>query len=149
LQTKYPAFFLLLLSIYVCWVSLHLGLGTLHKPGAGFIPFWSGIFLGILTLIVLIQNIWFNKANRADEKKEKTNWKAVILTLVALFISILSLKHLGFIISTTLFVVILLKCVERKGWFITILASSALTLASYYLFKVWLQTELPKGIFGF
>jgi putative tricarboxylic transport membrane protein len=130
-------------------VSLKLGLGTLHKPGSGFISFWSGIILGILTLIMLIQDIWFNKANRAEEKKEKTHRKAVILTLAALFISILIFEYLGFIISTILFVGFLFKGIEKKGWFVTILASLVMTLASYYIFKVWLQAELPKGILGF
>ena len=149
MQIKYPGIFFLLLSIYVCRVSLKLGLGTLHKPGSGFISFWSGIILGMLTLMMLIQDIWFNKANRAEEKKEKTHWKAVILALAALFICILIFERLGFIISTTLFVGFLFKCIEKKGWFITILASLLMTLASYYIFKVLLQAELPKGIFGF
>jgi len=130
-------------------VSLKLDLGTLHKPGSGFISFWSGIFLGILTLIMLVQDIWFNKAIRAEEKKEKIHWKAVFLTLSALFISILIFERLGFIISTILFVGFLFKFIEKKGWFVTILASLLMTFASYYIFRVWLQAELPKGILGF
>jgi putative tricarboxylic transport membrane protein len=149
LQIKYPGIFFLLLSIYVCKVSLKLGLGSLHKPGSGFISFWSGIFLGAIALIMLIQDIWFNKANRAEEKKGKTNWRAVLLALAALFISILIFERLGYIISTILFVGFLLKCIEKKGWFVTILASLLMTFVSYYIFKIWLQAELPKGIFGF
>jgi putative tricarboxylic transport membrane protein len=98
---------------------------------------------------MLVQDIWFNKANRPEEKKEKTHWKTVILAFAALFISILIFESLGFIISTILFVGFLFKCIEKKGWFITILASLLMTFASYYIFKVWLQAELPKGIFGF
>jgi putative tricarboxylic transport membrane protein len=130
-------------------VSLKLGLGTLHKPGSGFISFWSGIILGILTIMMLIQNIWFDKADRAEEKKEKIHWRTVILALVSLFICILIFEPLGFIISTTLFVGFLFKGIEKKGWFATILASLLMTFASYYIFKVLLQAELPKGIFGF
>jgi len=149
LQMKYPGIFFLLLSAYVCWMSLKLDLGTLHKPGPGFISFWSGVLLGFLTLLMLIQDMGFHKAGRAEKKKEKTYWKAIILTLAALFITILLLKHLGFMVSTVLFVAFLFKCIEKKGWFITLLASFILTLASYYIFKVLLQAELPKGIVGF
>jgi putative tricarboxylic transport membrane protein len=130
-------------------VSLKLGLGNLHKPGPGFIPFWSGVILGILTIMMLIQSILFDKAGRAEEKKEKTQWRAVFLSLGALFVSILIIEHLGFIISTLLLVGFLLKCIEKKRWFVTILASLLMTVASYYIFKVLLQAELPKGIFGF
>jgi putative tricarboxylic transport membrane protein len=149
LQIRYPGIFFLLLSIYVCWVSLKLGLGTLHKPGSGFISFWSGIILGILTIMMLIQNIWIDKVDRTEEKKEKTHWRTVILALASLFICILIFERLGYIISTILFVGFLFKCIEKKGWFVTILASLIMTLASYYIFKVLLQAELPKGIFGF
>jgi putative tricarboxylic transport membrane protein len=149
LQIKYPGIFFLILSIYVCRVSLKLGLGTLHKPGSGFISFWSGIILGILTIMMLIQNIWLDKADRAEEKKEKIQWRAVFLSLGALFVSILIFERLGYIISTILFVVFLFKCIEKKGWLATILASLLMTFASYYIFKVLLQAELPKGIFGF
>jgi putative tricarboxylic transport membrane protein len=149
LQIRYPGIFFLVLSIYVCRVSLKLGLGTLHKPGSGFISFWSGIMLGILTIMMLIQNIWLDKADRAEEKKEKTHWRTVVLALVSLFICILIFERVGFIISTTLFVGFLFKGIEREGWFVTILASLLMTFASYYIFKVLLQAELPKGIFGF
>ena len=90
-------------------MSLKLGLGTLHKPGSGFISFWSGIILGILTIIMLIQNIWYDKAGSAEEKKEKTHWRAVFLSLGALFVSILIFERLGFIISTLLLVGFLLQ----------------------------------------
>ncbi len=149
MQIKYPGIFFLLLSIYVCRVSLKLGLGHLQKPGPGFISFWSGLILGILTIMMLIQSIWFDKADRAGEKKEKIKWRAVFLSLGALFVSILILERLGFIISALLLVGFLLKCIEKKGWFVTALASLLMTLASYYVFKVLLQAELPKGIFGF
>jgi len=99
--------------------------------------------------MMVIQSIWFDKADRAEEKKEKTQWRAIFLSLGALFVSILIFEHLGFIISTLLLVGFLLKCIEKKGWVVTILASLLMTLASYYIFKVLLEAELPKGIFGF
>ena len=149
MRRKYPAIFFLLLSFYICIVSLQLGLGAFRSPGPGFLSFWSGIILGILTLIMLIQQIWFNKANTAEEKKDEIHWKAFIPALVALFITILIFERLGFVISTTLFVGFLLKCIEKKGWLITIFVSLGLTLASYYIFKVLLYGQPPKGIFGF
>ena len=98
---------------------------------------------------MLIQNIWLNKAESAEEKKVRVQWKTVILALVSLFICILIFEPLGFLISTTLFVGFLFKGIEKKRWSVTILASLLMTFASYYIFKVLLQAELPKGIFGF
>ena len=32
----------------------HLKLGTLHQPGPGFFPFWGGVVLGLLSLVLLL-----------------------------------------------------------------------------------------------
>ena len=146
---KYPAIFFLLLSIYVSKVSFELGLGTLSKPGSGFISFWSGITLGLLTIMMVIQNTWLRQKGPTKEKKEKTKWKTVILALAALFACIFILEPLGFIVSSTLFVGFLFKGIEKKGWLVTIVASLLMTFISYYIFKVLLQAELPRGILGF
>ena len=149
LREKYPAIFLLLFSIYVCLESAQLGLGAIYKPGSGFISFWSGIFLGLLALILLIQSIRPTRGNRAQKGKEKTNWKAVSLILGSLIGYTLFLQPLGFIITTTLFVLVLLKWIEKKGWFLSVLTSLILAFASYYVFRILLDAKLPTGLFYF
>ncbi len=149
MQKNSPAIFFLLFSVFICIESVKLGLGFWHKPGAGFVPFWSGVLIGILALLMLVQNIWFNKTDVTEEAKVKTNWKAIILVLVYYLGYILILDYLGFIIATILFVGIVLKSIEKKGWFLAAGASLAMAFATYYLFKVWLQAELPEGFFGF
>ena len=144
---RYPALFFILFSIYVCMVSYRLGLGSLHKPGSGFMPFWSGAFVGILAAIVLIQDIISRRST--EERREKVAWKSIALTLFFFLIYILVLEFLGYIIATVLFVGIILKAIERKGWFLSSWVAVAMALVSYYIFKVWLQAELPRGFFGF
>jgi presenilin-like A22 family membrane protease len=146
---KFVGIFFLIFSGYICWESLKLGFGTWRKPGSGFIPFLSGFFFGILALLLLVQNIWLNKRTITEEKKEKTNWKAIFTVFASLFSYILLLNYLGFIITTTLLVGILLKMIERKRWLLAIWVSLVIALGSYAVFKVWLQAELPKGFFGF
>jgi putative tricarboxylic transport membrane protein len=147
LYRRYPAIFFILFSIYVCIVSYRLGLGSLHKPGSGFMPFWSGAFVGILAAIVLIQDIISRRAS--EEKRERVAWKSIAVTLFFFLVYILVLERLGYIIATVLFVGIILKAIERKGWFLSSWVAVVMALASYYTFKVWLQAELPRGFFGF
>ena len=143
---RYPAIFFILFSVYVCAVSYRLGLGSLHKPGAGFMPFWSGVSVGILAAIVLIQDFVSRRA--AEENREKVAWKSIALSLFFFLVYILVLERLGYIISTVLFVGIILKAIERKGWFLSSWVAVVMALVSYYIFKVWLQAELPKGLLG-
>ena len=143
---RYPAIFFILFSIYVCIVSYRLGLGSLHKQGSGFMPFWSGVSVGILAAIVLIQDFVSRRAT--EENREKVAWKSIALSLFFFLVYILVLEPLGYIISTVLFVGIILKAIERKGWFLSSWVAVVMALVSYYIFKVWLQAELPKGLLG-
>ena len=143
---RYPALFFILFSIYVCAVSYRLGLGSLHKPGSGFMPFWSGASVGILAAILLIQDIISHRA--PGETREKVTWKSIALTLCFFLVYILVLERLGYIIATVLFVGTILKTIERKGWFLSGWVAVVMALVSYYIFKVWLQAELPKGFLG-
>jgi putative tricarboxylic transport membrane protein len=146
---EYPAIFFLFFSVYVCAVSRGLGLGSLHKPGAGFMPFWSGALVGALALVLLIQDFRAAVAKPVEQGKETVNRKTIALTLVYFLAYIASLEYVGFIIGTVLFVGMILKTIEKKGWLLTVSASVAMAAASYYVFKVWLQAELPKGLLGF
>jgi putative tricarboxylic transport membrane protein len=112
-------------------------------------PFWSGAFVGILAAILLIQNVISHQTAAPGKTREKVTWKSIALTLIFFLVYILVLEHLGYIIATTLFVGIILKIIEKKGWFLSSWVAVVMALASYYIFKVWLQAELPKGLFGF
>jgi putative tricarboxylic transport membrane protein len=148
LYRKYPAIFFIFFSIYVCIVSYRMGLGSLHKPGSGFMPFWSGALIGIFALVLLIQDIMPHRMAEPEEAQKRVAWKSIALTLIFFFVYILVLEHLGYIIATILFVGIILKTIEKKGWFLSSWVAVAMALVSYYIFKVWLQAELPHGFLG-
>lgn len=44
-------------SALVCVGGLELGLGTFHQSHAGFMPFLSGLLLGLLALLDLISGL--------------------------------------------------------------------------------------------
>ena len=143
---KISGIFFLLLSGYVCMKSLQMGLGGWHKPGSGFLPFWSGVGLGILAVILLIQSIRQDKASAAHEDKEETKLKPITMVLISLIGYIILLEPLGFLFTTVIFVGFLLKAIEKKGWILTIWVSLIVALSSYVVFEVLLGAELPKGI---
>jgi putative tricarboxylic transport membrane protein len=111
-------------------------------------PFWSGALVGILAGVLLIQDIVSHRVPAQEEGREKVTWKSIALTLFFFLVYILVLEHLGYIIATILFVGIILKVIEKKGWFLSSWVAVVMALASYYIFKVWLQAELPKGFLG-
>jgi len=139
--------FWLAFAVFVMIESYRLGLGTLHQPGPGFLFFWAAVILGIMSLIIYIRG-WRNKKSEESEIHSlgKLNIGKIILVLASLFIYALLMEKLGFILITLLFFVFLLRIIEKKRWFFTILTSVVVTVLAYLLFETWLQSQLPKGL---
>ncbi len=138
--------FFLPFSGYVCIKSVQMGLGGWHKPGSGFLPFWSGVALGILAVLLLIQSLRQDKVPAGAEASEETNLKPITLVLISLVGYIILLEPLGFVFTTVIFVGFLLKMIEKKGWILTLWVSLVVAISSYLVFEVLLGSELPKGI---
>jgi putative tricarboxylic transport membrane protein len=139
----------LLFSIFMSIQSSLLGLGTLHKPGPGFLFFWTSITLGILSLVILVRT-WVRKATGEEEpifrrgRLRKVSW-----VLGSTFLYVFLLERVGFIPVTLMLFLFLLGIIEKKQWSFSIVASVAVTVVSYLIFEVWLKSQLPKGILEF
>ena len=146
-QNRLSSFFWLLFSIFVCVESYRLSIGKFHDPGPGFFPFWLGLVLGSLSLILFALS--FVAAPDGGEIFKKTKWGSIFIVLVALFIYAFVLEPIGFVGSTFLLVVLLIRVIERKDWYILVIVGVSASFFSYLVFQVWLQSQLPRGILGF
>ena len=73
----------------------------------------------------------------------------IISVLLSLFLYAMLMEWLGFLIVTLLLFVFLLKVIEKKKWWLTILVGLIVTAISYLIFEVGLQSQLPKGVLEF
>jgi hypothetical protein len=55
----------------------------------------------------------------------------------------------GFLIVTLLLFLFLLGVIEKKRWPFAVLVSLIVTVASYLVFEIALQSQLPKGLMEF
>lgn len=137
-------------SILVGIESHRLGLGSLHKPGPGFLFFWASVFLGIMSILVLLRA-------RESGRREKTEMNLfqrahlfkIILVLISVFLYAIFMETVGFILITLLLFIFLLGVIEKKRWVYTIFVSLMVTASTYLIFEVWLKSQLPKGILEF
>jgi len=148
--------FWIVCALLICVGSYRLSLGSLSDPGPGMFPFLAGAALGVLSIIE-----WWN-ISRAYRKSMRTLAQTVeplfanrlgalkaAAVIVALLIYALTMEHLGFILSTTLFIAFLLWLVERQRWYVIVFGAVVSSLTTYLVFKVWLDTALPVGLLGF
>ena len=141
------ALFWVAAGLLACYGAIQLGLGSVTEPGAGFIFFWSGLILVILSLIVLADSVR-SLADSAGEMGEM-NWTKIALVLLSLLLYAFCLERLGFVLTTFILVSFFLGCIEDINWFRSLGIACATALATYAMFELWLKIRLPKGLFGF
>ncbi len=138
-----------LLAAFVLITSLGLGIGSLHNPQTGFMPFWASllIFVFSLTLFVLT---YLNRsiAVRWADLWRHVRWQKNVLAAAALSLYVLVLPSAGYLIATTILMFALFQLGSMKIR-TAALASFLSVVLSYGLFSFLLKTPLPRGILGF
>lgn len=142
---------LLVLSGSVIWGAWQMPQSATFGPGAGFLPFWVGVILAVLAVLLLV-SAWTRKATQQDTTSPFPEAKPLIAitgVLGGLAAYIFLIEVLGFLADTFLYVAFLLGIVERERWQVT-LAVAVLTTASLYIvFQILLGISLPSNRFGF
>jgi putative tricarboxylic transport membrane protein len=147
-------FFCLALGVVFAVASLHQGLMRKGVPGPGFLPFLTAVLFIALSLMVFIPAFLRGKAQEktSEEKKffpEKDSLRKVLLGLVALLGYGLVLSHAGYLITTLIFMLFIMRLVEPVPWKTVIWTGVATAVISYVLFVVLLEVQLPRGLMGF
>jgi len=144
------AIVLLLFSAFVIWESSGMDLYVEFAPGYGFLPFWLGILMAILSILLFV-DAWRRPAAR-DEPAPFPSRQAlinIVLILIGLGMYAFLMEIAGYILDTVLLVLLLLGVVEKEKWATTLIVAVVITAALYVIFQVLLGVNLPKGIFGF
>jgi putative tricarboxylic transport membrane protein len=123
---------------------INLKLGSLRSPGPGFFPFWGGVVLGLLSLVLLLSSL--KNMGRLSLSVLKSS--KLLLVTGALLAYLLLLETFGFMTITFLFLFLLFR-IEYRGWVFSGVTALIGAVSSYALFQLWLKTQLPAGPFGF
>jgi putative tricarboxylic transport membrane protein len=138
-----------LLGFAYCLGAIKYKLGTFQVPGPGFVPFLAGGLLATLGLVLFISNSLKVKPRIEESLREKQNARNLFFPLVALLLYALLLEPLGFLVDTFLFLLFLFKMAKPKIWVLPIVLSALIVTVAHFLFSVFLQSQFPKGMWGF
>lgn len=140
---------LLCLIVGLAFVAggVRMGLGPLDAPGSGFFPTMIGGILSALSLALLTATA-LGKMQVMEPRpfwKEPNGWVKVSLVVLSLIFYMAALEYLGYIATTIVFILFLLRFVGKKSWGISLAMALLVSLGSYALFKMALGVYLPRG----
>ncbi len=141
---------LLVLSAYVIQETWRMPPSATFGPGPGFLPFWLGVVLAVFAAILFV-SAWRRQATEDDSKPIFPGKQALLgitLVLIGLAGYIFLIEILGYLVDTFLFIVFLMKVVEREKWPLSLMVAVITTAALFITFQFLLQIKLPSNMFG-
>ncbi len=140
---------LLLLGVAFAWAGLrsYTYWGS-TGPGSGFLPFWLGLAMAVLAACLLIG------ATRARPPgsrwlPEGAGLRRLVTVLGVTAALVAVLKIVGMAVGTVLFLVAILRGVERLRWPSALAIAVGTAAVNYLIFTYWLRVPFPLGVLGF
>jgi hypothetical protein len=134
-------------SLIVVKLSLDLGVGTLARPGSGFLPGLAAACMFVLASVVFISSLGARKKSRLFMVPGGV--LRVLCILFALISYALVLERIGFLIAAFLLMSAMLFGIGKQKVIVVFLFSVLSSFGAFALFQLWLKTPLPKGFLGF
>jgi putative tricarboxylic transport membrane protein len=139
---------LLLLTVFIYFESRKLSFGTFRVPHTGFYPKILTGLLFLLALVCLVQTLRDRMIERPHGEIPAESWFRIGVTLATLIGFALVLEWLGFLLSTFLLMILLLRAIEAPHWSRVIVVALVTAALSYGLFGWLFGVPLPAGVLG-
>lgn len=120
-----------------------------YALGSGFLPFWLGILISILSTIIFVQTLRGKYDRLVNIIPAKRNLIAIVLYIVISCITVLLLRLLGMHICSFIFLLATMKLVECQPWKLSIITAAVGSVGIYLFFDVLFNVNFPVGVFGF
>ena len=141
------AAFWLVFAAFLFWAGYDLGVGRPNDPGAGFLIFWSGVLIALFAAWILVESLRETGASLASVW-EGVRWGKVAIAVVGLILYAAALSVLGFLLATSLLMLLLLRAIDPVPWARAIAVALAATFGVWWVLERVLSVRLPDGLLG-
>lgn len=114
-------------------------------PGSAFLPFWLGVVMAVLALMMLLKS--FKEKNPGAAwlpRGEGLRHMLVVLGVTVVFVA--ALKVVGMILGTALYLVALIRYLGRHPWWMCAAIALAAAGLNWLVFVHWLRVPFPEGM---
>ena len=136
-------------GVYAVANSLVLGLWRQNSPGEGLFPFIAAMAVTAFSALGLAAALLRTGDDSLRSAETEGGLRSALLRVAAYLAALIFyaavLDALGFITSTILVVVFILKIAEGYGWLATVALAAGTSVACHALFVTALGALLPTG----
>ena len=133
------------LAGFILLQSRNLAFGSLRAPQTAFFPTTLATLLLIFSVILLAQTL-LGEIRRGPDNIVAEGWVRIGGTLATMVGFALALERLGFLLTTFLLMVLLLRAIESQRWPKVVAIALMTALISYAIFGWLLGIPLPGGV---
>lgn len=130
----------MVIGLFFTIVATNYPMGTAAKMGPGYFPFYLGILMFLLGLLVAVKAFG---AKAAIESIPKFNWKIMAQITGAVVLYGLLLPRLGFLIAVVVLVFVSASASKEFTWKGTALNAAFLVTFTYSVFVLGLKLQFP------
>lgn len=116
-------------------------------PGSAFLPFWLGVVMAVLAGMLLLGALRSPDPGTAWlPQGDGLRRLAVVLGVTFAFVALLNV--VGMILGTALFLVVLMRVLDRTAWPLTLSVAVSTAALNYLVFTYWLRVPFPVSVLG-
>ena len=130
----------MVIGIFFTFVATGYQMGTAAKMGPGYFPFYLGLLMTLLGLLVLVKSFG---AKAAIEKIPKFNWRIIAQITGAVVLYGLLLPRLGFLVAVLVLVFVSASASKEFTWKGTAINAAFLVAFTYSVFVLGLKLQFP------
>jgi hypothetical protein len=134
---------LALIGLYAMWESRVLPLGSLSRPGPGYVPV-------ALALVLVALGIVLAAASGAGRRLREVEWTGaghVLAVVAAGAFAAFAIERLGYRLTMAAVLLFLVGVVERRRAWFAVGFALVVPALTFYLFDTLLRVPLPRGPF--
>ena len=121
-----------------------------HVPGPGFLPLWLSFgILGAGASVIFSAVRGRLRPGEPIAWPDKLGWRQIVVMLAALAFALVLFDDLGFVITTTVFMTVVIYSLGVRSWLTLVMAPIAAAAILYAVFALWLGVPLPQGVLTF
>ncbi len=130
----------MVIGLFFAIVATQYQMGTAAKMGPGYFPFYLGILMTLLGLLVLVKSF---SATAVIESIPKFNWRIIIQITGSVVLYGLLLPRLGFLIAVVALVLVSASASKEFTWKGSLINAAFLVAFTYSVFVMGLKLQFP------